>query len=133
MAEPFLTAKIETSACQPGNSTNIVVKLEQKIPFEGKATIRLIGLPEKASVPDKEITCKDTEVVFPLKVDPTCPTGSHKNLFCTAAVKKDGEVIPAGKCDGFNSDLGNRSQIKARNLASENKLPGSIRNPSAKR
>src|SRR6185503_4595863 len=94
IAEPFLTAKIETSACQPGKSTNIVVKLDQKIPFEGKATIRLIGLPEKAEVPEKEITCKDTEVVFPLKVDPTCPTGSHKNLFCTAAIKKAGEVIP---------------------------------------
>lgn len=94
LAEPFLTAKIETSACQPGNCTNIVVKLDQKIPFEGKAAIRLIGLPEKAEVPEKEITCKDTEVVFPLKVDPTCPTGSHKNLFCTAAIKKAGEVIP---------------------------------------
>src|SRR2546427_628047 len=56
VAEPFLTAKIESSACQPGNSTNIVVKLEQKIPFEGKATIRLLGLPEKAAVPEKEIT-----------------------------------------------------------------------------
>jgi hypothetical protein len=94
VAEPFLTAKIESSACQPGNSTNIVVKLEQKIPFEGKAAIRLIGLPEKAEVPEKEITCKDTEVVFPLKVDPACPIGSHKNLFCTAAIKKAGEVIP---------------------------------------
>lgn len=94
VAEPFLTAKIETSACPPGHGTNIVVKLEQKIPFEGKATIRLIGFPEKAAVPEKEITCTDTEVVFPLKVDPTCPTGSHKNLFCTAAIKQAGEVIP---------------------------------------
>jgi hypothetical protein len=94
VAEPFLTAKIENSACQPGHSTNIVVKLDQKIPFEGKAAIRLIGLPEKAAVPEKEITCKDTEVVFPLKVDPTCPIGSHKNLFCTVAIKKGGEEIP---------------------------------------
>ncbi|MGH8244962.1 MAG: PPC domain-containing protein, partial [Gammaproteobacteria bacterium] len=94
VAEPFLTAKIETTACPPGHSTNIVVKLEQKIPFEGKATLRLVGLPEKAAVPEKEITCKDTQVVFPLKVDPTCSTGSHKNLFCTAAIKKAGEVIP---------------------------------------
>jgi hypothetical protein len=94
VAEPFLAAKIETSACQPGQSTNIVVKLDQKVPFEGKATIRLVGLPEKAVVPEKEITKNDTEVIFPLKVDPTCPVGSSKNLFCSIAVKKGGEIIP---------------------------------------
>ena len=94
VAEPFLTAKIETSACQPGRSTNIVVKLEQKIPFEGKATIKLVGLPEKVSVPEKQITRNDTEVVFPVTVDPTCQTGSQKNLFCSVAVKQNGEVIP---------------------------------------
>ena len=94
VAEPFLTAKIETSFCQPGQSTNIVVKLDQKVPFEGKATIKLLGLPEKAVVPEREITKNDTEVVFPLKVDPTCPTGSSKNLFCSIAIKKSGELIP---------------------------------------
>lgn len=94
VAPPFLTAKIETSACQPGQSTNIVVKLDQQIPFEGKAAIKLVGLPEKVTVPELHITKNDKEVVFKVAVDPTCPTGSHKNLFCTVAVKQGGEVIP---------------------------------------
>ena len=93
VGEAFLTAKIETTACNPGQSTNITVKLEQKIPFNGKATIRLIGLPEKVSVPEKQITKDDTEVVFNVKVDPTCPTGSHKNLFCAVSIQKEGEAI----------------------------------------
>jgi hypothetical protein len=94
IAPPFLTAKIETSACQPGQSTNIVVKLQQNIPFAGPATIKLLGLPEKVSVPEMQITKDDQEVVFKVSVDPKCSTGSHKNLFCSVAVKKDGEVIP---------------------------------------
>ena len=94
VGEPFVMARIEPSACEPGKSTNVTVKLEQKIPFNGKATIRLIGLPEKVVVPEKQITKDDTEVVFNVKVDSTCPTGSHKNLFCTVAIQKDGEIIP---------------------------------------
>ena len=94
IGEPFVMARIETSACEPGKSTNVTVKLEQKIPFNGKATIRLIGLPEKVVVPEKQITKDDTEVVFNVKVDSTCPTGSHKNLFCTVAIQKDGDIIP---------------------------------------
>jgi hypothetical protein len=94
VGSPFLSGTITTSAVNPGQSTNITVKLEQLIPFEGKATIRLVGLPEKVSVPEREITKHDQEVVFSIKVDPTCPTGSHKNLFCTVTLQRDGEVIP---------------------------------------
>jgi hypothetical protein len=94
VAAPFLTAKIQTSACQPGRATNIVVKLEQKKPFDGEATIKLLGLPEKAIAAEKQITSADTEVIFNVVIDPSCPTGSHKNLFCNVAIQKDGDVIP---------------------------------------
>ena len=94
IAPPFLTAKIETSACEPGKSTNVVVKLDQQIPFDGKATVKLFGLPEKVAVPEMQISRDDKEVVFKVVVDPTCPIGSHKNLFCTVAIKKGAEIIP---------------------------------------
>jgi len=90
---PFLTAKIEPAACRPGQSTNIVVKLEQRIPFEGHAVIRLLGLSEKVSVQEQTITKDTAEAVFAVNVDPSCPTGSQRNLFCTVAVPKDGEII----------------------------------------
>jgi hypothetical protein len=94
VGEPFLTAVIDKTACEAGRSTNIVVKLEQKIPFEGQATIKLVGLSDKVAVAEKQITKDDKEVIFPVKVDATCSPGSQRNLFCTVAVKKDGEVIP---------------------------------------
>ncbi len=94
VATPFLTGKMETLWVNPGKSGKLTVNLQQKKPFDGKATILLLGLPEKVTVPEREITKDDQEVVFDLTVDPKCPTGSHKNLFCAVEVKQNGEVIP---------------------------------------
>jgi len=94
VATPYLTGKIQTTACQPGHRTNIVVQLDQKKPFSGEAIIKLLGLPEKAVVQERRITSADTEVVFTVVVDPKCPTGSHKNVFCSVAIGKDVEMIP---------------------------------------
>ncbi len=94
VATPFLTGKMETLWVNPGKSGKLTVNLQQKKPFDGKATIRLLGLPEKVTVAEQEITKDDQEVVFDLTVDPKCPTGSHKNLFCAVEVKQNGEVVP---------------------------------------
>ena len=94
VATPFLTGKMETLWVNPGKSGKLTVNLQQKKPFDGKATIRLLGLPEKVTVADQEITKDDQEVVFDLTVDPKCPTGSHKNLFCAVEIKQNGDVIP---------------------------------------
>ncbi len=94
VGEPFVTATMEKATCEPGKATNIVVKLEQRIPFEGKAVIRIVGLSEKVSVTEKEITKDDKEVVFPIQVAADCGTGSQRNLFCSLLVKKDGVIIP---------------------------------------
>jgi len=94
VASPFLTGKIETTWVNPGKSAKLTVNLQQTKPFEGKATMKLMGLPDKVSAPEKEITKDDQEVVFDLTVDPKCPTGSHKNLFCAVDVKQNGQVIP---------------------------------------
>jgi hypothetical protein len=94
VGEPYLAATIERSGCEPGQSTNIVVKLEQKIPFDGPATIRLVGLSDKFAVPEKQITKGDQEVVFSVRVDPSCQPGPQRNLFCTVAVPGSQAVIP---------------------------------------
>ncbi len=100
IGEPFLMATMEKSTCEPGRSTNIIVKLEQKIPFEGAATIRIIGLSDKVVVSEKQITKDDKEVIFPVKVDASCSPGSQRNLFCTVSIVKAGEVIPHNVAQG---------------------------------
>lgn len=93
VATPFLSGKIETTWVNPGKSAKLTVNLQQAKPFEGKASIKLLGLPDKVSAADKEITKDDQEVVFDLNVDQACSTGSHKNLFCAVEVKQNGETI----------------------------------------
>lgn len=94
VAEPFLSGKIETAWVNPGRPGKMVVNLQQAKPFEGKAAIRLCGLPEKISAAEQQITTNDQEVTFDLTVDPKCSTGPCKNLFCAVDVKQNGQVIP---------------------------------------
>jgi Bacterial pre-peptidase C-terminal domain len=94
VAAPFLTGKIETLWVNPGKPGRLTVNLQPAKPFEGKATIRLCGLPERVSAPEKTITKDDQEVEFDLTVDSKCPTGSYRNLFCAVDVPEGGRVIP---------------------------------------
>jgi Bacterial pre-peptidase C-terminal domain len=94
VASPFLSGKIETAWVNPGHPGKLVVDLQQTRRFEGKAAIRLCGLPEKVSAPERQISADDKEVQFDLTVDPKCPTGPCRNLFCAVDVKQNGQVIP---------------------------------------
>ncbi len=94
VAAPFLTGKIETLWVNPGKPGKLTVNLQPAKPFEGTATIRLCGLPEKVTAAEKTITKDNQEVVFDLTVDPKCPAGSYKNLFCALDVPQSGRMIP---------------------------------------
>jgi hypothetical protein len=93
ISTPFVSGKIETLWLSPGKSGKLTVTLQQRKPFEGPATIRLCGLPEKVSCPDREITKNDQEVEFEVTADPASRPQSFKNLFCTVDLKEHGEVI----------------------------------------
>lgn len=94
IAEPFVVGKIETATTEPGQTVKVVCKLEQKKPFEGKATVKLLGLPEKVTAPDMQISSSDQEVVFNLTVDAQAMPGSSKTLFCSAGIKTSSQIIP---------------------------------------
>jgi hypothetical protein len=93
VAAPFLKGKIETTWLNPGKSAQLTVNLQQAKPFEGKAKIKLMGLPEKVSTASKEISKDDQEVVFDLQADAGCPATSIKNLFCSVEVPDNGQII----------------------------------------
>ena len=78
IAPPFVAGKIETVSTSPGLSARIVCKLEQRQPFDGKATVKLMGLPEKVTVSEKQISKDDTEVVFDLAVDAKATCGGRR-------------------------------------------------------
>lgn len=99
-AEPYVSGKIETVSISPGQSAKLVCKLEQKKAFEGKATVRLMGLPDKITAPEVSITKDDKEATFTVAVDPKCNNGSHKNLFCYVEVLEQDQPIPHNIASG---------------------------------
>jgi hypothetical protein len=62
-------------------------------PFAGEAVIRLVGLPPKVATQELKFTKDTKEVAFPLKVEPTAPAGTHKNIFCQVVITENGEPV----------------------------------------
>jgi hypothetical protein len=93
VAPPMLLGKIEPLTANPGQSVKMVCKLEQKEPFEGTANVKLLGLPEKVTTSDVQITKDTKEAVFNLAVDAKSSTGSHKALFCRVTFKRGAEEM----------------------------------------
>ena len=94
IAEPFVVGKIEPASTEPGQPVKVVCKLEQKKPFEGKATVKLLGLPDHVTAPDLQISSADQEVVFNVTVEPQAAPGSSKTLFCSVDIKTSSQIIP---------------------------------------
>lgn len=94
IGEPFVTMKIEMASAEPGQSVRVVCNLDQKAPFDGKATCKLLGLPNGATAPDTEFTKDDKQVVFDVATSTNTPAGQHKSLFCAITITKGGEPIP---------------------------------------
>jgi hypothetical protein len=57
VAAPFVAGKIETLWVNPGKPGKLTVNLQPAKPFEGKATVRLCGLPERVSAPEPRASC----------------------------------------------------------------------------
>ena len=100
IAPPFVLGKIEMANVEQGKSVTVVCKLTQQRPFEGKAKVQLLGLPNKATAPDVEITSKDEEVRFQVATEAAAPPGQHKALFCQTTVTQNGEPMVATTAQG---------------------------------
>jgi hypothetical protein len=93
IAEPYVGMKIEMASAEPGQTARVLCLLEQKVPFEGKATCKLLGLPNAATTADTTFTRDDKQVVFEVATTAATPVGQHKSLFCAVTIEKDGEPI----------------------------------------
>jgi hypothetical protein len=71
----------------------MTLKLDQKIPFDGKAKVVLLGLPQGVTADEKEISKDDKEVKFALKATPEAQVGQHKTVIASFTLVKDGEPM----------------------------------------
>jgi hypothetical protein len=95
VAAPLVAMSMDLTRVEQGKSSPLVVKVESKAPFEGKARVKLVGLPPnaKAEPEELEFAATDKTVTFNVTTTEKSPVGTHKSLLCVATVTKDGEPI----------------------------------------
>ena len=93
IAPAHLQGKMELAKVERGQTTKMVCTLEQKVPFEGTAVARLVGLPDNITAQPVDITKDSKEAVFEIVTNEKSPVGTHKNVFCNVVITRDGEPI----------------------------------------
>ena len=93
IAPPPVTLTLERPAVEQGAATQMFAKVAVAAPFEGKAKVKLLGLPAKVTTQDIELTKDSKEIAFPIAADKTSPAGKHGGIFCQIVIEKGGELI----------------------------------------
>ncbi|MDP3070580.1 MAG: PPC domain-containing protein [Opitutaceae bacterium] len=94
VAPPFIIGKIDFTKVERGATARVVCTLDQKVPFEGTAIARLIGLPDHVTAQPVEITQDSKQAVFELVTTAQSPLGLRKTLACSVTLTQAGEPIP---------------------------------------
>ncbi|MEM9659641.1 MAG: peptidase, partial [Planctomycetota bacterium] len=93
VAEPYLAMQLPTASAVQGSQLEYVVGIEKRTPFEGKAEVKLVGLPPGVTTEPTEIDAQSEQAVFPLKIAPDARPGRHRQLFCQVVLTESGEPI----------------------------------------
>jgi hypothetical protein len=80
VAPSYLTVSLERAAGEQGKQTTLTGKVQVATPWEGPATVKLIGLPPGVEAPEVTIT-------------KTSPAGQHRNIICQVTVVQNGEPV----------------------------------------
>ena len=93
VSEPYLKFKYEAAAVELGAESDLVVKIETPKPFEGDATVQLLGLPNKVTTAPATLNKDAKELVFKVKAEADAAQGLNKSLFCQVVVTENGEPV----------------------------------------
>jgi hypothetical protein len=95
ISDSYFNLTFDKAAGELNQATQMAVKVEKKIDFEGEATIELLGLPANTSTQPEpmKFTKDSTEIVFPIKIDQTARPGVYKTLVCRAVLTQSGEPV----------------------------------------
>lgn len=93
VAEPYMSMELVNVADEQGKEINLPVEIENSTPFEGKATVELLGLPTKTKTEPTEIDKDTKQIVFKIQTEKDAPVGETKNLFCRVIVTENGEPV----------------------------------------
>lgn len=93
VVESYFKLTLPAVAIEQGATGGLAIGVEWTTPFDGEASIVLVGLPNEVTAEAKTITKDSKEVVFALATTAKSPPGNHKTLRCQAVVTQNGEPI----------------------------------------
>jgi hypothetical protein len=93
VAEPSVSIALDLAATEQGKATSMLAKIETLRPFEGTATVELLGLPHGTSCPPLTLTKDQTVLTFPIAVAADAKVGKHNGVFCRVLVPENGTTI----------------------------------------
>ena len=91
VGSPVVNLTQNRVAVDQGQSVKIACAVVFPQPLTGKATVKLLGLPAKATAADLPLNSDAKEIVFDVQTDKETPAGKH-NVFCQIITEKDGET-----------------------------------------
>ena len=95
VAERLVTFEMQRAACEQGQTTEIICKLNHISPFEGQATAELLGIPPDTEVEKLQFDSTTEQLVFKVKTKPETPAGKHSGVFCRVRIPYNSESIVA--------------------------------------
>lgn len=92
VSEPFVRIAAQRTACDQSQTAQVICNLEHVRPFEGEATVDLLGLPPNTSTGQLKFTKDTAQLVFEVATNDQSPIGQHKSLFCQVAIPVGAEI-----------------------------------------
>lgn len=93
VVDPYIALTLDLAATEQSKNTSMLAKIEIHQPFEGEATVELMGLPHGAASPPQNITKDMAEIQFPVSIAADATIGKHNGVFCRVRVPFNGSTI----------------------------------------
>ena len=95
IAEPYVELASQPESVRRGEKKQYVWSVQQKSPFEGTASVKLLGLPKGVTVvePFPVLTNTSREIAFDIKATDEALLGSVRGMSCEVIVQAGGQEI----------------------------------------
>ena len=93
IVEPYFNIKIPTKTVLQGKTSELVVTLDHKHPFEGEAELELLRLPAEVTANKAKVKMGDESAVFQLTVAKDARVGRHRGVGCQIRLTVEGEPV----------------------------------------
>ncbi|HEX3870991.1 MAG TPA: PPC domain-containing protein, partial [Pirellulales bacterium] len=93
VAESFFNLTTKPSAVEQGKQEEMIIDIEQLTPFEGKAKLEVVGLPNEATAEPVEFDKSTEQVKVKIRTSAKTPAGRHKSLMLRATPQVEGEPV----------------------------------------